>query len=267
MKKVNSIMTSVNVLGIPLYNLGLQQAVESVQDICRSAKEKKSRCISATGAHGLVHAQKHKEFASILHQFFFNLPDGMPGVWVGRLKGAHEMQRCYGPDFFRDIMIATRDKPVRHYLCGGKEGVADELQTACAKKFGNHNIVGTFCPPFRDLTDDEYRLLADDINAKNTDILWIGISTPKQEAFAYRLSKYVDVHFVASVGAAFDFHIGKVKQAPRLLQKIGMEWFFRLCMEPKRLYRRYLEIVPLFVFYNIKELIKYTFTATAKEIK
>lgn len=258
-------MTSVNVLGIPLYNRGLKQAVDAVLSVCRSNEGKISRCISATGAHGLVYAQKHEEFASILHQFFFNLPDGMPGVWVGRIKGSREMERCYGPDFFREVMIATRDLPVRHYLCGGKEGVAEELKTACELKFGNRNIVGTFCPPFRELTDNECRSLADDVISKNADILWIGISTPKQEMFAYRMSKYLGVHFIVSVGAAFDFHIGKVKQAPRLLQKMGMEWFFRLCMEPRRLYKRYLEIVPLFIFYNAKELIK-TFSTTTKEI-
>lgn len=256
----------VNILEIPLYTRGLQYAVNTVAEVCLSKEERISRCISATGAHGIVYAQKHPEFASLLRRFYLNLPDGMPGVWVGRLKGAHEMERCYGPDFFRDTMIATRDKPVRHYLCGGKEGVADKLKTACELKFGNRNIVGTFCPPFREFTDDECCSLADDIISKKTDILWIGISTPKQEMFAYRMSQYLGVHFIVSVGAAFDFHIGKVKQAPHLLQKMGLEWFFRLCMEPKRLYKRYIEIVPLFIFYNIKELIK-SFSTTVKEIK
>lgn len=246
----------VEVLNIPLYDRSLTLAVAEAVEVCASGGDKNSLCISATGAHGMVSAQKHPEFARILQEFYCNLPDGMPGVWVGRLKGAREMGRCYGPDFFRDMMVATRDQSFRHYFCGGKEGVADELKDACADKFGNQNVVGTYCPPFREMNDDECRALASDINEKGTDILWIGISTPKQEIFAHRMAKYLKVHFIVTVGAAFDFHIGKVRQAPGLLQQMGLEWLFRLCMEPKRLYRRYFEIVPLFILYNLIELFK-----------
>jgi N-acetylglucosaminyldiphosphoundecaprenol N-acetyl-beta-D-mannosaminyltransferase len=107
------------------------------------------------------------------------------------------------------------------------------------------------------MTDNELKLLAEDINSKNTDIVWIGLSTPKQEIFAYRLSKYTNVHFLCTVGAAFDFHIGAVRQAPPVLQKMGLEWLFRLIMEPKRLFGRYLVIVPLFLYYGIFDIITY----------
>ena len=123
-------------------------------------------------------------------------------------------------------------------------------------KFGNRNVVGTFSPPFREMTDNELKELAKDINSRKTNIVWIGLSTPKQEKFAYRLSKFTNVHFICTVGAAFDFHTGKVKQAPPFIQKLGLEWFFRLLMEPKRLWKRYFEIVPLFIWYNFLEFIK-----------
>ena len=247
----------VNVLNIPLYRDGLRKAINEVIEVCVSNSLKQNRCVSATGAHGIVYAKKHPEFEFVLQNFFFNLPDGMPGVWVGRLKGAKKMDRCYGPDFFRDVMIDTKNMSIRHYFCGGKEGVADELKSVCSSKFGNQNIVGTFCPPFREMSDDECLALAGDVNSRSTDILWIGISTPKQELFAYRLVKYLDVHFIITVGAAFDFHIGKLRQAPKLVQKMGMEWFFRFCMEPKRLYKRYVEVVPLFIYYNMREFMQY----------
>jgi N-acetylglucosaminyldiphosphoundecaprenol N-acetyl-beta-D-mannosaminyltransferase len=244
------------ILNISLYDRGLISAVRDVVGVCASGADKLNRCISATGAHGLVYAQQHPEFAEILQSFYCNLPDGMPGVWIGRLKGAKAMDRCYGPDFFREVVITSRDKPIRHFFCGGNDGVADELKHICEARFGNHNIVGTYSPPFREMTDRECQSLAEDVNQKGVDILWIGISTPKQETFAHRLVKLLRVHFLVTVGAAFDFHTGKMRQAPRLIQKMGLEWLFRLCMEPRRLHRRYLQVVPLFILYNLREVMR-----------
>jgi len=212
--------------------------------------------ISATGAHGIITAKKDSVFGEILKRFDYNLPDGMPNVWIGRMKGAKKMERCYGPDFFRDTIIKTANVNIKHFFCGGKEGVADSLKIACEKKFNNHNIVGTFSPPFREMSDEELKDLANTINSLGANIVWIGLSTPKQEKFAFRLSKFTKVNFICTVGAAFDFHTDKVKQAPGWVQKIGMEWFFRLVMEPKRLWKRYFEIIPLFIFYNFIELFK-----------
>jgi N-acetylglucosaminyldiphosphoundecaprenol N-acetyl-beta-D-mannosaminyltransferase len=107
------------------------------------------------------------------------------------------------------------------------------------------------------MTDDELKYLSEDINSKNVDIVWIGLSAPKGVILANKLSKYTNVHFYFSIGAAYDFHTGRLKQAPKILQKMGLEWFFRLCKEPRRLYKRYVRIVPLFIYYNIKELISY----------
>lgn len=247
----------VRILGIELYDRPLSEAVESVISTCLSMAPRASRLISATGAHGLVHAQKAPEYAAILRQFHMNLPDGMPGVWVGRyFKGASDMQRMRGPDFFRSLITRSASTAVRHYFCGGKEGVANKLRDACAEKFGNHNIVGTYCPPFRALTEDEWEGLANDITASGADVVWIGISTPKQERFAYDLSKRVKVHYIATVGAAFDFHTGSVREAPVVVQKSGLEWFYRMLLDPKRLARRYAEVVPLFLYYNVLDLVQ-----------
>lgn len=216
-----------------------------------------SRCISATGAHGLVHAQHDREFAAILSQFHMNLPDGMPGVWVGRyVKNARGMERMRGPDFFRSLITRSASTSVRHYFCGGKEGVANRLRDVCAANFGNLNVVGTYCPPFRALNDDEWQMLADEIMASRADVVWIGISTPKQERFAYELSKRVKVHYIATVGAAFDFHTGSVREAPVVVQKSGLEWLYRMLLDPKRLARRYVEVVPLFLYYNVRDLVQ-----------
>lgn len=244
----------IKVLEIPLYEFGLKKVIEEIIQ-CVERNEVFNRCISATGAHGLITAKKDRKFYEILKSFYINLPDGMPSVWVGRLKGAREIKRCYGPDFFRETIMATKNKNVKHFLCGGKEGVADELKKVCEIKYDNHSIVGTYSPPFREMTDQELKKLANNINNLKVDIVWIGLSTPKQEIFAYRLSKYTNVKFLCTIGAAFDFHTDRVKQAPKWIQKIGMEWFFRLLIEPKRLWKRYFTIVPLFIWYNILEMI------------
>lgn len=243
----------IEVLGIHLYDQGMTKLVCHVIDTCQG-QNKENRCMSATGAHGLVSAKENKEFSDILKSFYINLPDGRPAALVGKLKGAKNMEQCTGPDFFRDLMKATSQTQLKHYFCGGKEGVAAELKLKCEKKFGNYNITGVYCPPFRLMTDVELQTLGAEINSKNTDIVWIGLSTPKQEFFARKLCQYVNVHFIVTVGAAFDFHSDKIKEAPQIFQSLYLEWFYRLCNDPKRLWRRYFEIVPKFIFYNLMEL-------------
>ena len=240
------------VLGIDLYDNTFFSSVSELIEICLH-DGKKNRCVSATGAHGLVVSQKDRGFRDILDNFYWNLPDGMPAVWVMKMKGAKQSERCYGPDFFKNVISETSGSGIIHYFVGGKEGVAEKLKLACADKFENKNIVGIFSPPFREMTDDEIRCLADEINLKNTDIVWVGLSTPKQEVLAKRLSGYLKVHFIITVGAAFDYHTGLISRPSKFIQRIGMEWFFRLCQDPKRLFWRYLRVVPLFIQYNLKE--------------
>jgi N-acetylglucosaminyldiphosphoundecaprenol N-acetyl-beta-D-mannosaminyltransferase len=244
------------VLKIPMYDRGFEQAVAELLRVCQSPSEPRlNRLVSATGAHGLVFAQKNPDFATTLKHFYMNLPDGMPSVWIGRgIKGAKQMERCRGADYFKAVVSRSAATPIRHFFCGGKEGVADRLKQACEVKFASAHCVGTYCPPFRQMTDLEMQELGYQITASGADVVWIGLSTPKQELFAMRLAAFVQTHFIITVGAAFDFHTDGLSECPMVFQKIGMEWFFRLCMEPKRLFRRYLEIVPSFIFYNIREL-------------
>jgi len=249
-------LNTVNILGVPLYASNISSATQIILNNCNSDK-RSNYCVSATGAHGLVFAKRNKEFGMVLKSFFMNLPDGMPGVWVGRMKGGNEMRRCYGPDFFASVLTHSDNLFVTHFFCGGNQGVAEELKDTVKIKFKNNNVVGTFCPPYQDVDKYDYETIAKQINQTKANIVWIGLSTPKQELFARNLALRTNVNFIITVGAAFDFHTDKVRQAPAFIQKIGMEWFFRLVMEPKRLYKRYLEIVPLFIYYNAVELIKF----------
>lgn len=246
----------VNVLEIPIYNNNIDQAVKSILDDLNGMTISQNRCISATGAHGIIVAHQDRGFKQILKSFYWNLPDGMPTVWVAKWKGAKNTKRCYGPDFFKALLIATSELQVKHFFCGGKEGVAEKLRENCRVQFGNNQVTGVYCPPFREMLDEEMQILGTKINESGAGIVWIGLSTPKQEQFAIRLARFTTVSYIITVGAAFDFHTGLLKQAPKWMQELGLEWFFRLLMEPKRLYKRYFSIVPLFIWLNIKEFIE-----------
>lgn len=248
--------TMTKVLNVTLFNSGLETAVRTCVEQCAASYPRENRCISATDAHGLVTAYRQPEFKALLDSFYWVMPDGMPSVWLGKLKGATQMTRCYGPDFFKQVLTTSGNKEITHFFCGGKEGVADDLKVAVGQKFGNDRIVGTYCPPFREMSDDEIKELAETINQSKANIVWIGLGSPKQERFARRLSKWTNVHFLVTVGAAFDFHTDRVMQAPTWMQKLSLEWLFRLSVEPKRLAGRYFQVVPLFIWFNLKEALR-----------
>jgi N-acetylglucosaminyldiphosphoundecaprenol N-acetyl-beta-D-mannosaminyltransferase len=262
MVQEENVTGTVDVLGIPLHNGDISSAVNIVLEVCKGI-ERKNLCISATGAHGLVHAKSNALFRQVLQGFFLNLPDGMPAVWIGRLKGASKIRRCYGPDFFKDLLTKTGSLEINHFFCGGNPGVAEELLVNVKVRFQNCHVTGALCPPYLDVDQYNYSSISQRISEANADIVWIGLSTPKQEAFAKRLSKLTHVKFIICVGAAFDFHTDRVQQAPRWMQRTGLEWFFRVLKEPRRLYRRYLNIVPLFLFHGFVEL----FNFAAKKMK
>lgn len=249
-------LPTISVLSIPFYNGNLPDIVDRILQEEMPSMQDENRCISASGAHGLVEAHKDPAFKNILQNYWLNLPDGMPIVWIGKWKGAKNIQRCYGPDFFKLTMMASAPLPIKHFFCGGNEGVAEQLKEAVQKKFGNNNVVGTYCPPFRPMTESEMIALGNAITESGADMVWVAVGCPKQEKLTYALKKYTHTKFIIAVGAAFDFHTDRVKQAPSWVQNMGMEWFFRLLMEPKRLYKRYLEIIPLFIWLNLKEYLQ-----------
>jgi N-acetylglucosaminyldiphosphoundecaprenol N-acetyl-beta-D-mannosaminyltransferase len=243
----------MKVIGTDLYEKGMSAAIEEMIALC--ADSPKNRRISPSDANVLVHARRNTDFKAILDQYYWNLPDGVPSVWILKLKGAKQATRCSGPDLFEQVIKATAQLPIKHYLCGGAEGTAAALAEKC-NEWGNTNIVGHYSPPFKDLTEEDYKAMAEQINAAETTILWVGLGAPKQIYFSHEISKFTQAHFIIPIGAAFDFHTGKVKKAPKWIQKCGMEWFYRLCQEPKRLGKRYFTVVPLFMWYNFIGIFK-----------
>jgi len=238
------VIKRINVLGVGISALNLQTALD---EIAAAAREKRKGYICVTGVHGVMLAQKDAAFRRILNEAFLCTPDGMPMVWMGKLHGHREMSRVYGPDLMLEVCAWSEKNPCRHFFFGGLPGVAELLAEKLKAKFPKLEVVGCYTPPFRPLNAPEEKELQEMIRAAQPDILWVGLSTPKQEKFMAEFLPKLDVTLMIGVGAAFDFHAGRVKQAPRWMQRSGLEWFYRLCSEPRRLGRRYLRNNPLFV--------------------
>jgi len=234
----------VNVLGVGLSAINLDLAEEAIG---RALQERRKGYVCVTGVHGVSEAQSDPGFRSILNGAFLNTPDGMPMVWMGRLQGVAHMSRVYGPDLMLRVCDWTRRNGGSHFLYGGGPGVAEALKERLESKFPGIRIVGVCTPPFRPLNPEEERDLQARISALKPDIIWVGLSTPKQEKFMAQYLPKLETTLMFGVGAAFDFHAGRVRQAPRWMQRSGLEWLFRLGCEPRRLWKRYLKNNPLFV--------------------
>ena len=235
----------VNVLGVGLSVLNLDLAAEAIG---QALEQKRKGYVCVTGVHGVSEAQKDPAFRAILNQAWLNTPDGMPMVWMGRLQGYRAMGRVYGPDLMLRVCEYTRSRGFTHFLYGGGPGVAQELQRRLEGRFPGLRIVGTFTPPFRPLNGEETDQLIRQVAALKPDVFWVGLSTPKQEKFMAEYWQKLDATLFLSVGAAFDYHTGRIRRPPRWMQRCGLEWLFRLGCEPRRLWKRYLKNNPAFVF-------------------
>lgn len=235
----------VNVLGVGISVLDQDRARDFLFDAARSGRR---GYVAVTGVHGVMEAQSDPELKGILNAALLCTPDGMPMVWMGRLQGARSIRRVYGPDLMLNLCEHSRAAGLTHFFFGGKPGVADELAATLSARFSGLRIVGTYAPPFRQLAGEEVADLQRRVRAARPDFFWVGLSTPKQEKFmAEYLPLLPEAKIFLGVGAAFDLITGRLRQAPRWMQRAGLEWLFRLTQEPRRLARRYLVNNPLFV--------------------
>jgi N-acetylglucosaminyldiphosphoundecaprenol N-acetyl-beta-D-mannosaminyltransferase len=184
--------------------------------------------------HTVLECHDAPDLAAIVNQAGMATPDGMPLVWLGRLRG-HPVERVYGPDLMLAVCERGQARGYRHFFYGGAEGVAETLAARLRARFPRLLVAGSYCPPFRPLTAAEEREVAAQINASGADIVWVGLGTPKQDYWVARFRPLLTAPVLIAVGAAFDFHAGRVRQAPRWMQRAGLEWLFRLTQDPRRL--------------------------------
>jgi N-acetylglucosaminyldiphosphoundecaprenol N-acetyl-beta-D-mannosaminyltransferase len=241
----------VNVLGVDVDVLSPRDAMTTIEQwIGRRAQN----YVCITGAHGVMESRRDEQLRGILNKAGMVTADGMSLVWFSRLVRKAPAERVYGPDLMRAVTSISPERGYRHFYYGGPPGLAEKLKEAMETAYPGVTIVGTFSPPFGELTPAEDNAVVARINATCPDIVWVGLSTPKQELWMAGHLGQIDAPVMIGVGAAFDFLAGTKRQAPSWMQRSGLEWLFRLTTEPRRLWRRYAYIVPGFAFLTAWEL-------------
>jgi N-acetylglucosaminyldiphosphoundecaprenol N-acetyl-beta-D-mannosaminyltransferase len=235
----------VNILGVGVSAVTMNSALALI-DRWVATDDREYVCV--TGVHGVIESQDDPVLRDIHNAAGMVTPDGMPLVWLSHLWGHPEVERVYGPDLMLACCADATRRRYRHFFYGGGPGVPERLAEVLAGRFPGLAVAGVWSPPFHELSKAEEAQTIARIAEARPDILWIGLSTPKQERWMARFVGRIDVPVMIGVGAAFDMHAGIKRQAPRWVQRSGFEWLFRLVMEPRRLWRRYLINHPRFVW-------------------
>jgi len=242
----------LNILGVAVSAIGPALALATIESWIAT---RDPHYVCVTGVPGVIESQSDPKLRAIHNRAGLVTPDGMPLVWIGRLSGQQQMARVYGPDLLLALCEHSCQTGYRHYFFGGGEGVADLLVQELAQRFPGLQTVGTHSPPFRSLTPSEDAAIVEAINSSGADIVWVGLSTPKQERWMASHRDRLTAPVLIGVGAAFDFHAGLKPQAPYWMQRSGLEWLFRLLSEPRRLWKRYLYNNPRFVALVLLQLL------------
>ena len=233
------------ILGVSVSATNMERALAQV---AAAIEDHRKGYICATGVHGIMESQNNPELAKILNGALLNLPDGRPTMWVGRLQNLSGMQQVTGPDFMLAVAAMSVGRGYTHFFYGGAPGVAELLKQELTVRFPGLMVIGTYTPPFRPLMEKEEEDLQTMVATLRPDVFWVGLSTPKQELFMAKYLHRLDTTLMVGVGAAFDLHTHRIKDAPDWIKKSGMQWLHRLCQEPRRLWKRYLINNPKFIY-------------------
>lgn len=250
-------MTVISLFQLQFYIGNLQTFTDwFVQKIIQNSSQ--PLCLLPTSMNDIVQQHKDPAIKHFLEKIDIFTPDGMPLVWMARFKGLKEARRIYGPELMEEIFYQSQTSQLKHFFYGSDEPTLQQLILNMQSKYPGLKIVGSYAPPFRELTAREKMQVIEKINQSQADIVWVGLGGKKQIQWVAEMKDHLQVKALLAVGAAFDFLSGTKPQAPRFMRNIGFEWFFRLVSEPQRLWRRYLLQIPVFVVLFVKELKKKT---------
>ena len=233
-----------NVLGVGVHAVDMDTAVAVIESSVHSDRK---GYVCVAGVHGVMEAQRDRRLTSIFSNALLVVPDGMPTVWVGRWQGLSKMQRVFGPDLMLRLFQRAAVNGFSHFFCGGDYGVAEQLRCNLQSQFPDAQILGSYRPPFRKLTSGEEADLLRMTERLRPDITWVGLSTPKQEQFMEEYLPRMNTKLMIGVGAAFDYHTGRIKDSPQWAKQAGLQWLHRLVQDPARLWKRYLRNNPQFI--------------------
>jgi N-acetylglucosaminyldiphosphoundecaprenol N-acetyl-beta-D-mannosaminyltransferase len=244
-------MKRIPLVGTSIDGTSYNATVKLVMDWSRSLE---SRYVCIANVHMLMEAYDSDEFRRIINTADLVTPDGMPLVWMIRLKGVRDQQRVYGPTLMMHVLEGAAKNSIPIGFYGGSPRVLESLITWIQKRYEILKIAFSFSPPYSQISPEEDAKVANQINQSGARILFVGLGCPKQEIWMAEHRGVVNAVMIG-VGAAFDFHAGVKAQAPAWMQKVGLEWLFRLSVEPRRLWKRYLYHNPRFIVLAIADLL------------
>ncbi len=248
----NSQVAQFRLLGVPVAATNMQAAIREVRSWIERGD--RGRMVTFSNVHMLVEGVRSPGFFEVLQKSDLNCPDGKPLVWYGRRKvGKENVDQVCGPEFLPAFCKATADLNLRHFFYGGAEGVAAKAAAILQQTIPGVQIAGVYSPPFRALSTDEKDEIVHTINESHPDVLWVCLGCPKQEAWIDEFRGRLDVPVLLAVGLAVDIVAGTRDRAPSIFRNLGLEWFYRLCREPRRLWRRYLVYNSIFVYRLLAE--------------
>jgi N-acetylglucosaminyldiphosphoundecaprenol N-acetyl-beta-D-mannosaminyltransferase len=239
------VVDRLNILGVGVSAINMSKALDQIDEWVR---KRNRHYVCVCPVHSIMECQRSNEVRQIFNSAGMVTPDGMPLVWVAHASGHPEVSRVYGPDLMLAELEQSSATGHRHFFYGGGPGVARRLAERMRGRFPKLDVVGIYEPPFAPLDElctDETAAL---INNARPDVVWVGMSSPKQDRWMARMRGRLNAPVLIAVGAAFDFHSGTVSQAPRWMQRSGLEWSYRLATDPRRLWRRYLVDNPWFLW-------------------
>jgi len=241
----------ISVIGVQVDSTSYET---SSRQLTNWARENQSRYVCIANAHMLMEAYDSASFGKIVNTADLVTPDGVPLVWMMRLKGQRGQQRVYGPTLMLHLLEAASRENIPVGFYGGKPDILAFLVERMQTRYETLNVAISLSPPFRELSLAEDEEIVRQINGSGTRILFVGLGCPKQEMWMAAHRGRVQAVMIG-VGAAFDFHAGVKPQAPAWIQRLGLEWAFRLAVEPRRLWRRYLYHNPRFLFLALADLL------------
>jgi len=241
----------VNILGVHVSAITPQSATAVLQAWIRN---RTLIYVCVTGVHGVMESFRDLELRHIHNEAGLVTPDGMPLVWMSHRLGFPHVKRVYGPDLMRDMTALSAKQGYRNFYYGGTDGTPERLRDVLSGRHPGLQVVGTLSPPFRPLTRAEDDTVVQQINAASPDIVWVGLSTPKQERWMAEHRSRLHAPVLVGVGAAFDFLSEQKPQAPPWMQRSGLEWLFRMALEPRRLGLRYIRNNPTFIYEAIRQI-------------
>jgi len=238
-----------NILGVMISVIDLDQALAYCQ---KQIETRQPSYICVAPAHSILDCYDDIQLREIFNKSGLTTPDGMAVVWILKMKGNKTVSRVYGPDLLLSLCELSITTGWKHYFYGSTNQVLNKLQTRLLKEYPEVNICGTYAPSMQAGKITERQEVIDNINQVDPDIVWVGLGSPKQEYWMSEHRGKLNAPLLIGIGAAFDFVSGNINQAPKWIQRSGIEWLYRLVNEPRRLWRRYIKY-PKFVLLVLKE--------------